>query len=148
MGRGNSPLSRIKLAEWDMGASIIIASSCIQAEISSHDFLRENRTIHDEDACPIPTIRIRNRHSPFSEAHRPYRTLSTANQASSPPSKLHPTGPKSHSAHIKNFTFPFAPSTPGPVGGSVIGDGREKPMFSNDMGEPGMCQYAVCVDAD
>ena len=82
------------------------------------------------------------------EGPTPYRTLSTANQASSPASKLHPIGPRSHSAQIRNFTFPFASAIPGACGGSVISDEREKPIFSKAKGEPGMCQYAVCEGAE
>lgn len=55
-----------------------------------------------------------------------YLTLSTATQLSFPPSKLHPTGPKSHSAQISHFTLPLAVSIPGEEGGmEVVASGRE-----------------------
>ena len=73
-----------------------------------------------------------------------YRTLSTASQASVPPSKLHPTGPRSQSAQLSHLTF-FPGPLPGACGGRILrSEGLEKPMLSNDMGEPVMCQYADC----
>jgi hypothetical protein len=74
----------------------------------------------------------------------PYRTLSTATQASSPCSQLQPIGPKSHSAQINHFTAPHLP-LPGVSDGresEVIASGREKPILSNAKGEEVTCQYA------
>ena len=77
----------------------------------------------------------------------PYRNRSTASQASVPPSKLHPKGPRSHSAQMRNLTFPRAAVTPGASGGKESVDCREKPMFSNAIGDPAICQYIAFSDS-
>ena len=96
------------------------------------------------------SLHRRNKHfgAHVYEGKSPYRNRSTASQASFPPSKLHPIGPTSHSAQIRNFTFPFASAIPGAVDGSVMDDGREKPIFSKAMGEPRTCQSAVVEEEE
>ena len=58
----------------------------------------------------------------------PYRILSIASHASDPPSKLHPSGPKSHSAQIRYLTC-FSAFT------GAEASGRVNPMLSKAKGQ-------------
>lgn len=83
--------------------------------------------------------------SPTLPHHIPYPTLSTAIQASFPPSVLHPKGPRSQSAQI---TY-LSPTTVLPLP-CLISSGtfREKPAFSNPKGELLTSQQGVVVEEE